>query len=161
MAVFSPEDLKWLQDRINRTMDEFRKTDLESSPEFKKVQDQWSRLMEDFRSTALGRDTSIPLADLLETDEALIVRMDLPGVQKEDVELVVSEDLLKLTAKRSIEPERDADLLKGERNVTFRREMTLPVTVMGDEARAKLKDGVLEIALPKEVVTSKKRITIE
>jgi len=161
MAVFSPEDLKWLQDRINKTMDEFRKTDLDSSPEFKRVQDQWNRLMEDFRSTALGRDTTIPLADLLETDENLIIRVDLPGVEKENVELVVSEDLMKLTAKRTIEPEKDADLLKSERNLTFRREMSLPVAVIGDQAKAKLKDGVLEITLPKEVVTSKKRIIIE
>jgi len=142
-------------------MDEFRKTDLDSSPEFKRVQDQWNRLMEDFRSTALGRDTTIPLADLLETDENLIIRVDLPGVEKENVELVVSEDLMKLTAKRTIEPEKDADLLKSERNLTFRREMSLPVAVIGDQAKAKLKDGVLEITLPKEVVTSKKRIIIE
>jgi HSP20 family protein len=89
--------------------------------------------------------------------------MDLPGVDKKDVEISVTDDELRVSAKRQIETEIDGKRYhKRERSYArFERTVKMPVAVKNVEAKARLADGVLEITLPKELVTSRKRITID
>jgi HSP20 family protein len=89
--------------------------------------------------------------------------MDLPGVDKKDVEISVAEEELRVSAQRKTETEvEEKGYHKRERSCAkFERMVKLPVAVKGEEAKARLADGVLEITLPKEVVTSRKRITID
>lgn len=85
-----------------------------------------------------------------------VVRAEMPGVRKEDLEITIAGDRLTFEAKRDFEE-------KEEKEDFFRSEMAygrlfrvvpLPVEVMGDKAKAELKDGVAEVYLPKlEAVT--------
>jgi HSP20 family protein len=161
MAGLIPmEEIKRLRKRMDRIMDDIS-SELETRypEEMKALQDRMNRLMEEFERQSPS-DSIAPLADVRDTDEALIVAMDLPGVSKDDIELTVSENELHVKASREVK--KDKDYHSQERICArFERLVKLPVVVKGNEAKAKLKDGVLEITLPKEVVVSRKRIIIE
>ncbi len=97
-----------------------------------------------------------PKIDIMDKKDALVVRAEMPGVKKEDLEVTIAGDRMTLEAKRNFEE-------KEEKEEFFRSEMAygrlfrvvhLPVEVMGDEAKAELKDGVVEVWLPKvEAIT--------
>jgi HSP20 family protein len=161
--LISSEDIRRLQKRMNRLMQELGLTDLESKylDEMQKIQARLSDIMAE--SEVASSDIMVPLADVKETDDSVVISMDLPGVDKKDVDISISEDDLLVTAKRQTEKEVDEKgYHKRERICTkFERTVKLPVAIKSEEAKAHMADGVLEIALPKEVVTSRKRITIE
>jgi HSP20 family protein len=104
-----------------------------------------------------------PSTDVKETDEAIIVTMEVPGVGKDDVDVEIIGDELSVIAKRSAEPEaKDETVYKGERNYdTFKRLIRLPAEVKSEEAKAILSNGVLKIMLPKVAVISKTKIGVE
>jgi HSP20 family protein len=119
--------------------------------------------MEEAEGAPEEADIVMPLADVRETDEEVIVTMDLPGVEKKDVDITITEDELRVAAERKTETELSLkDYHKRERTYRkFERRVSLPAAVKMDEAKARLDGGVLEIKLPKEVVTAKKRISID
>ena len=97
-----------------------------------------------------------PKVDIIDKDEGLLVRAEMPGVKKEDLEVTIAGDRLTLEAKRDFEE-------KEEKDEYFRSEMAygrlfrvvhLPVEVLGDKAKAERKDGGVEVYLPKvEAIT--------
>lgn len=148
---------------MNRLMQELGLSDLESKylDEMQKIQARINEITAE--SEAVGSDIIVPLADMKETDETVVVSMDMPGVDKKDIEISVSEDDLRVSATRQIEKDvEEKGYHKRERRSSrFERTIKLPVAVKSEEAKANLADGVLKITLPKEVVTSRKRITID
>ena len=148
---------------MNRLMQDLGLSDLESKylDEMQKIQ---KRMSEITAESGTGRsDVMVPLADVMETDNSVVVSMDLPGVDKKDVEISVTEDELRVSALRKTEKEADEKgYHKRERScVKFERMIKIPVAVKSEEAKASLTGGVLEIALPKDVVTSRKRIAVD
>ena len=89
--------------------------------------------------------------DILDREKELIVRAELPGVEKDDVEVTISGDRLTIEAEREFEEEERKDtfyrheLGYGE----LMRTMALPVDVDVEHIKAELKDGILKIVLPK------------
>jgi HSP20 family protein len=166
MAGIIPYDeVRRLQKRMNRLMEDLGLSDFESKyvDEMQRLQKRMSELMEEAEKTPLDKSIIMPLADVKETDDNVIVTMDLPGIEKEDVDISIAEDELRVMAERKTETEvSEKDFHKRERSYRkFERILKLPVAVKVDEAKASLKEGVLEVTLPKEVITAKTRITIE
>ena len=160
--LISTDEIKRIQKRMNRLMQDLGLTDLESKymDEMQKIQQRMSEIMAE--SDIGGSDVMVPLADVMETDDSVVISMDLPGVDKKDVEISVTEDELRVSAQRKTETEEEKGYHKRERSCAkFERMVKLPVAVRSEEVKARLADGVLEITLPKEVVTSRKRITID
>lgn len=161
------DDFKRLQRRMNRLMEDIGISEPESRymPEIKRVQDKMNQLIEDFMAEAPVRfpDVMKPLADVKETDEEVVVTMDLPGMDKGDVEITVTENALEVKAERKTEKEeKEEEFYKKERSFArFERSLKLPAEVKADDAKASLKDGVLEVHLPKVEVTARKKVTIE
>ena len=89
--------------------------------------------------------------DMLDRDKELIVRAELPGVEKDDVEVTISGDRLIIEAEREFEEEEKKEtfyrheLGYGE----LMRTITLPVDVDAEHITAELKDGILNVVLPK------------
>jgi len=166
-GIIPIDDLRRLQRRMNSLMEDLGLTDLESRymEEMRRIQDRMSRISEEAgqHSTASVGDVVMPLADVRETDDSVVVTMDLPGVEKGDVDINVVGDDLSVTATKSKEEEKSGENFHTkERSYTrFERMVSLPVAVKPDEARARLNNGVLEVTIPKEVVTSRRRINIE
>ena len=161
------DDFKRLQRRMNRLMEDVGISDAEARymPEIRRIQDKMNQVIEDFmaESPAPLADVMAPLADVKETDEEVVVTMDLPGMDKGDVEITVTEDALEVKAERKAEKEeKEEDFYRKERTFArFERSLKLPAEVRAEDAKASLKDGVLEVHLPKVEVTTRKKVTIE
>ena len=92
----------------------------------------------------------------------ITVVIDLPAVDPEDVTVTVLEDTLTIEGERKQRPEfKDRDYYRSERvHGSFSRTISLPGNVVGDEASASYKDGVLTIVLPKSEKEAAKEIKI-
>lgn len=103
-----------------------------------------------------------PPLDLCEDKENLFVRVELPGMKKEDIEVSVHDGSLSIAGERkSDEQFKDADLYRAERFFgRFQRTVSLPSPVAIDKVKAQYKDGVLTITLPKTEEAKPKQINV-
>lgn len=92
-----------------------------------------------------------PLMDLYETDDALILKIDLPGINPEEVLIKVCDDMLIVEGvKREKEDERKIKYVCMERRYgSFRRMLKMPVSVNSVEGKASYNEGVLTVVFPK------------
>ena len=110
-----------------------------------------------------GLEYRMPRVDVIDRDEAVVVRAELPGVEKKDLDVSMTERTLtiKATTHRESEEEKGEyqrrETLRGE----FLRTVTLPAEVNGEKAKAVFKDGMLELTLPKLEVAKRRTITVE
>ncbi len=164
-GLIPAEELRKLQIRMNKLMEELGLDALGSryTDELERMQRRMGDLVEDVEGPNLKKGVIRPLADVQETDEALVVTMDMPGVEKQDIDISVVEDELRVSGQRKSEAEvNEQDYHRRERTYTrFERRVLLPASIKSEEARATLNNGVLEITLPKASVPSRKRIVIE
>lgn len=127
--------------------------------------EELDRLTRDLFSLVHGRgDESdgmqVALADLEETDDAFVVTVDLPGVDKGDVDVELEGRRLTVTAERK-ERERTGILRRRTRHVgTFRHEVVLPAEVADEDIEAELRNGVLSLRLPKAESSRRRRIPV-
>lgn len=164
-GLMAVEELKKLQKRMNRLMEDLGLTDLESKylEEMERMQKRMGDLMEVVEKKEDQSSLIKPLADVQETDGEIIVTMDLPGIDKQNVDITISDDELSVVAERKTETEiAEKNYHKRERTYKkFERAVSLPTGVRMDEAKARLAEGVLQITIPKEIVTTRKRISID
>ena len=107
----------------------------------------WNRLMRDAGLRMAG-DVRL---DMFEDGGTLVVRAELPGVAKDDLSVKVAEDTLLISGERRHEEKVERrDYMRVERNYgSFSRSIPLPEGVKTEEISATLKDGVLEVRLPR------------
>ncbi|HEX7054982.1 MAG TPA: Hsp20/alpha crystallin family protein [Burkholderiales bacterium] len=104
-----------------------------------------------------------PNVDVIDRDDEVVVRAELPGYRKEDVEVSVSGNTLTLSGETRREEREEkgsyyrAEIARG----AFSRTLALPAEVDDAKARASMKDGVLELTLPKVERARRRSITIE
>jgi len=112
------------------------------------------------------RDTSAvwaPSTDLTETDDAFELRMDVPGLSKEDITINLQNNTLTVSGERAREQKHDdEDRVRVERVFgTFHRTFTLPDAVDADNIEATYDDGVLTITVPKTEESTRRQIEIQ
>jgi HSP20 family protein len=92
-----------------------------------------------------------PLADIMETETSIIIITDLPGVNKDDIDIDISEDSIEITAKFEDEiNEEGASYIKKERSYgETKRIINLPAKINIKGATAKFNDSILTVKLPK------------
>ncbi len=112
-----------------------------------------------FRRTPSGW---VPAFDLYEDEDKLTVRAELPGLKKDQVKLVLKDDVLTVSGERRAEADAPAtDHIRRERVFgAFERQITLPFPVNQSEIVAKFEDGVLTITLPKAEEAKPRQIAI-
>lgn len=100
----------------------------------------------------------LPNIDVIDRDNEIVVRAEVPGVDKKDISISLTDNILTIKGETKTEKkEEKGDYHRREiSSSSFARAFTLPGSVDSDKADAALKDGVLEITLPK-VATSRKR----
>jgi HSP20 family protein len=111
----------------------------------------------------IGFDARLPRVDLMDKENAIVLHAELPGVDKKDVEISVSDDAVTIRAStREEKKEEDADYYHHEIvRGAFVRTIGLPVSVDADKAEAKFKDGMLELTLPKVQQSKRRQIPIQ
>lgn len=104
-----------------------------------------------------------PATDLIDQKDKLVARIELPGVEKKDIKISLSEN--NLTVQGEIERDREAkkeDYYCCERvSGKYSRTISLPVEVDEQNIKAKFKNGILEIIMPKKLEKKAREITIE
>lgn len=104
-----------------------------------------------------------PPVDIYETDDAIVVNAEIPGICNDDISVKVSENTLVIKGERKLEKGlREENYHMIERNHgRFQRAFTLPVEVDQENVRATFQDGVLEIVLPKAPESRSKTIEVK
>ncbi len=103
-----------------------------------------------------------PYADILQKDDAFYILIDMPGVDKKDLNISIDKDTLIIEGKTSYPNFEKEKLWEQEfDNVKYVRKFTLADTVDKEKIKASLKNGVLKIYLPKVAELKPKKIKIE
>ncbi len=111
----------------------------------------------------LERGAWAPAVDIHETDDGYVVKADLPGMKKEDIQIDLKDSTLQIKGEKKFEEEASRDnYIRTERAYgTFVRSFSLPHNIDAGKIKASYKDGVLELALPKKEEAKPKQIKVE
>ncbi len=128
------------------------------------LQHQLSDMIGDVRLPVMDarEGTWMPRVDVRESDDALLVQAELPGVQKKDVILEVKDGVLTLSGERRYEKNVQEEHVHRVERVYghFSRSFNLPRNVDADKVDAHMKDGILHVRLPKLESAKPKAIAI-
>jgi len=109
-----------------------------------------------------GFEMKFPRIDMVDRDSELLVRAELPGIEKKDLEITVADDFLTIAVHREVSEKEEsehfyrAEMARG----AMERTIPLPVDVVGDRAKAELKDGILELVIPKATKVSRHKVSV-
>ena len=131
-------DISVLQDRINRIFNESA-----------------GRV-----ENASGRTWS-PVVDIIETQNDLVVRAELPGMNRDDIDIEVTDESLTIRGERKFDEEAKDSYIRVERPYgPFQRSFSIGVPVQPDKVKANYHDGLLEVTIPKAEETKPKKIKV-
>ena len=139
-------------DELDQWLDEVRRNWL--SPFF------WGRSFPEAGSVFGSR---LPRVDVIDRENEIFIRAELPGVSKENLEVSLHEGILTLSASTQKEEQEEKgqyyrrELSRGE----FQRTIRLPGPVESEKAKASFKDGILELTLPKAPGFKRQTIKVE
>lgn len=108
--------------------------------------------------TPAGQDAWMPLAEVEETDDAYLVRVELPGIPRENVHLDIDDNELQITGEELTEEQRGKVLSR--RGGRFFYRTALPAGIDGEKVEAELSEGILRVRVPKSGHAKKRRISI-
>jgi len=132
------------------------------------IQDRMNRLFEQTlartrEDEGIAASTWTPAVDIYETPDQVVMKAELPGLTREDIEINVRDNTLSLRGQRKFEKDvKEENYLRIERAYgSFQRSFTLPATIQQDKIKAVFRDGVLELTLPKAEEARPKQIKID
>jgi len=124
------------------------------------------QLMQQNRNSANGwlkNGEWSPLVDVIEKEDKIIAKAELPGIEKEDIKITLNENVLNIRGEKKEQKEtKEENYYFNERiQGSYFRSISLPVEVDAKKVKASFKNGVLEIILPKSVKAIPKEIEIK
>ena len=146
LRVLDPwKDFGSLQERINRIFDDTIRTLYPTDGE------------------ELEKGTWAPAVDIYETNDSFVVSADLPGLNKDEIQIDLKDNTLTLKGEKKFEEKVSKDnYIRVERSYgSFVRSFTLPQNVDPEKIKAKYKEGVLEVTIPKKEDARPKQIKVE
>jgi len=104
-----------------------------------------------------------PAVDIAEHENEYLVKVELPGVNKDDVKITLQEDVLTIRGEKKQEKEtKGSNYHRVERSYgSFERSFSLPSTVKGENVDASYKDGILTVTMPKAEEAKPKQIDVK
>jgi HSP20 family protein len=138
-------DMATLHDRVDRLFE-----------------DTLGRLRTPFSDEALEGTSWVPAVDIVEKQNELVLRADLPGIDPKDVDISVQNNTLTLRGERKFESDvKEDDFRRVERVYgSFVRSFALPQTVDPEKVEAEYRNGVLHVTLPKRPEAKPKQIKV-
>lgn len=124
----------------------------------------WSSVYDRAPDDVAGRGSWLPPVDIYETDgKDLVLKAELPGLKREDIELTVENNTLTIKGQRRRDEEiREERYHRVERVVgPFSRSFSLPATLEPSRVRAEYRDGVLTITLPVREESRPRQIQVD
>jgi HSP20 family protein len=133
--------------------------------EMVKMSDAMDRLFDNIygHGWRVSDSFDVPAVDLYQTENEVVVKVSLPGMKAEDIQISVVSDVLTLQGETRMEEEiKEASYhIRERRNGTFSRSIQLPAPVQSDKAKAEFENGVLTLTLPKAEEIRPKTITVK
>jgi len=147
-------------EKMNTRWNPFSRTELVPFGSALALSTEFDNLVRDFARGGFSQLTSsTPAADIVETQNAIEVKLDLPGHSAKDIEVKLEGDTLTIQSERKAEKEtKGENYLRTERSYgLFSRSFILPASVDGSKPEARYVNGVLTVTLPK-AETAKPRV---
>lgn len=135
--------------------------------EFVTMQREIDRMFDRFRGGVLDEGTSnagiVPAVDIVERENDFLVKVELPGVSKEEVKITIQNDVLTIRGEKKQEKEKKGDTYhRVERSYgVFQRSFTLPASVQPEKIEATHENGVLHLVIPKAEEAKPKEIEVK
>jgi HSP20 family protein len=133
-------------------------------PELADVPTRFGRLLDEvFQPMRTTADFNfVPVVDIVDKDEQLVLTAELPGIKPEDVHLEIDNNVLTLKGEKSVEHEEKTERYRcWERSFgTFERSFAVPSQVDVAKIRAEFRNGVLEVHMPKTAQARARKIEI-
>ena len=150
--------------------------------DFRKFEEMMNRMFEDFWGRPMRRrlmqsgrllppgeekgelvEQRQPFIDVIETDKEVIATAEMPGLEKEDIKLDISEDRLEISAKTKHEEKKEEKgyVYRERSSGSYYRAISLPSSIDPDNSKATYNNGVLEVKMPKTEIKKKKPIKVE
>ena len=110
----------------------------------------------------LRMGTWLPAVDMFDDGDKIVIKAELPGLEKKDISVDVENRVLTLSGERNYDNEvKEENYYRRERAYgKFRRAFNLPADVDSDQIKADFKDGVLKVKIPKPEEQKPKQITV-
>lgn len=104
-----------------------------------------------------------PSVDVIDQDDQVLIRAELPGVDKKDIDVTVTDETVSIKGTSSSEKEEEeGDYFRREiSRGSYERVLAIPANVDSSKAKATMRDGMLELSLPKMAKANKKKIAVE
>jgi HSP20 family protein len=147
--------------------------------EFRRLEETMNRMFEEMWGVSPGRrplllapgerslersiDTRRPFIDVVETDKEVTATAEMPGLEKSDININLTEDRLEISAETKQEEEKKEKgyIYKERRSGSYYRAISLPSSIDPDNAKATYNNGVLQITMQKTEVKKKTPLKIE
>lgn len=140
-----------------------RNRDLEVDPfdELERVRRELSRFFDaDAENSGLFDRSAAPAADLIEQTDTYLLNVDLPGVDKKDLELNVENNVISIKGEKKETKDAKRFFRKETWAGTFRRTISLPMAADPEKVQAELKDGVLTVTIGKREELKPRQIAV-
>jgi HSP20 family protein len=117
----------------------------------------------DLQNESLGAGNFIPPVDIYEDANRLVLKLEVPGISQEDLQINLENQTLTVKGERKlVKDEKEENFHRIERRYgSFVRSFTLPATIETDSAQANYENGVLSITLQKKEAAKPKQLKIE
>ncbi|HEY7536266.1 MAG TPA: Hsp20/alpha crystallin family protein [Thermodesulfobacteriota bacterium] len=104
-----------------------------------------------------------PSVDMFDKKDEIVVKAEIPGIEKEDINISISDNTLTIKGETKKEEEvKEEDYYYAERSYgSFARTLSLPAKVNADKVKASFKNGILEVHLPKAEESKPKEVKVE
>ena len=144
--------------------------------DFRRFEEMMNRMFEEFwgrprrpllpsgeKGEIIPAEYRQPIIDLTETDKEIIATAEMPGLEKQDIKINLTEDRLEISAETKHEEKKEEKgyVYRERRSGSYYRMISLPSPVDPENARASYKNGVLEIKMQKTEIKKKKPLKIE
>ena len=104
-----------------------------------------------------------PFIDLVETDKEVIATVEMPGLDKGDIKINLTQDKLEISAETKHEEEKKEKgyIYKERRSGSYYRTVSLPSSIDSDNSKASYNNGILQITMPKTEIKKKTSLKVE
>ncbi|MCZ7355740.1 MAG: Hsp20/alpha crystallin family protein [Candidatus Methanoperedens sp.] len=145
--------------------------------DFRRFEEMMNRMFEDFwgrpsrrlmlpsgeKGEIVPAESRQPFIDVMETDKEIVATAEMPGLEKQDIKINLTEDRLEISAETQHEEKKEEKgyVYRERRSGSYYRAISLPSPVDTDNSKASYKNGVLEIKMPKTEIKKMKPLKIE
>ncbi len=131
--------------------------------ELRRMREEMDRMFENVMHPTPALQVIAPPVDVFERDNNVIVKVDVPGLKVDDLQVTATDDTISIRGEFKEETEtREEGYFRRERQAgKFQRVIPMPATIKLDDVKASFKDGILEVTAPKAETSTEKEKNIQ